>query len=207
MAGAWRGMFTQQQIQVDPPDGQVTSAWRRHLSPISASSGIPCITRDGKSWMSNVHRTQIGSRRRSVELWSDVSYVVPLPTDFHFRSVFAKGSKATDFERYELDDDCSQNTNSEPRSAYRMVKLLSLGGATCHRFPLAVLFHNLKALRIQKRWELDEKCLKNTYSNSGSAYRLVMLLPLGGATYCWIPLWVRFATFKCARISELVKSV
>jgi hypothetical protein len=132
---------------------------------------------------------------------------VPLPTDFHFRSIFAIGSKASDFERYELGDDCSQNTNGEPRSAFRMVKLLSLGGATCHRFPLAVFFHNLKALRIHKRWELHEKCRKHTYSNSGSAYRLDMLLPLGGATYCWIPLWVCFATFESAHISELVNSV
>jgi hypothetical protein len=46
----------------------ITSDWRRHLSPISASSGIPCITRDGDSWTSIVHRTQIGNRRRSNDL-------------------------------------------------------------------------------------------------------------------------------------------
>jgi hypothetical protein len=125
MAGASRGMCTQQQIQVDPSDGQATSAWRRHLSPISALSGIPCITRDGESRTSSVHRTQIGNRRRSVELCSDSHYDSPLPTDFHFWSVFAKGSKASDCERYQLDDDCSQKHKQQPRSAYRMVKLLS----------------------------------------------------------------------------------
>jgi hypothetical protein len=89
-----------------------------------------------RSSTSNVHRTQIGNRRWSVEPRSDFPYVAPLPIDFHFRSVFAEGSKASDFERYELDDDCSQNTNSEPRSAYRMVKLL---------------FGTFKALVSQKR--------------------------------------------------------
>jgi hypothetical protein len=77
-----------------------------------------------------------------------------------------------------------------------MVMLLSLGGATYRQFPLAVLFHNLKALIIRKWWELDEKCLKNTYSNFASAYWLVMLLQLRGAAYCWFPLPVRFATSK-----------
>jgi hypothetical protein len=32
--------------------------------------------------------------------------------------VFVDGSKASDFARYEPDDDCSQNANGEPRSAY-----------------------------------------------------------------------------------------
>jgi hypothetical protein len=114
-----------------------------------------------------------------------------------------EGSKASDFERYELDDDCSQNTNSESRSAFRMVRLLSLGGAISRRFP--VLF-SLKALIIQKRLELDEKCLEDTYSNSGSADRLVMLLQQFGATYYWFPFPVRFATFKSADISETVKA-
>jgi hypothetical protein len=41
-----------------PIDGEVTSAWRRHLSPIAAFSGIPCITRDGESRTSSVDRTQ-----------------------------------------------------------------------------------------------------------------------------------------------------
>jgi hypothetical protein len=41
--------------------------------------------------------------------------------------------------------------NSEPRSVFRMVTLSSLGGATNRRFPLAVLFHNLKVLIIRKR--------------------------------------------------------
>jgi hypothetical protein len=60
-------MQQQQEIQVDLSFGQVTSAWRRHLPPISASGGIP-ITRDGESWTSNVYRTQIGNRGRSVVL-------------------------------------------------------------------------------------------------------------------------------------------
>jgi hypothetical protein len=35
-----------------------------------------------------------------------------------------------------------------------------------------------------QRWQLDEKCLQNTNSKSGSAYRMVKLLQLGGATCC-----------------------
>jgi phosphate-selective porin len=77
-----------------------------------------------------------------------------------------------------------QNTNSETRSAYRMVKLLSLGGATYSLISASGPFHNLKALDYSKTMELDEKCLKDTYSNSGSADRMVKLLQLGGATCC-----------------------
>jgi hypothetical protein len=45
-------------------------------------------------------------------------------------------------------------------------------------------FRNLKALIIQTRLELDEKCLKDTYSNYGSADRLVVLLQQFGASCC-----------------------
>jgi hypothetical protein len=62
--------------------------------------------------------------------FSHFLYIAHVTVDFHFRSVFAKESKGNDFKWYELDADCSQNTNSESRSAFRMVKLLSLGGTT-----------------------------------------------------------------------------
>jgi hypothetical protein len=44
-----------------------------------------------------------------------------------------------------------KNTNNEPSSAYRMVKLPSLGGATYHRFPLPVRFDNWKSAKTGKR--------------------------------------------------------
>jgi hypothetical protein len=63
-------MFTQQQQQilVDLSDGQANSAWRRHLSPIFASGGIPLVTRNGDSRTSNVHTAQIGNWVQSIEL-------------------------------------------------------------------------------------------------------------------------------------------
>jgi hypothetical protein len=102
-------------------------------------TGIPFRTRDGESWtMQCLQNTkqQTGNGLLNCEATSPTYRT--LPTDFHFQYVFAKGSKTNDFKRYELDDDCSQNTNSEPRSTYRMVKFLSLGGATYRRFPLPV---------------------------------------------------------------------
>jgi hypothetical protein len=56
-------MFTQEQIRVDLLDDLSTLAWRRHLSPISASSRIPFKTRNGKSWTSNMsteHKLKTG---------------------------------------------------------------------------------------------------------------------------------------------------
>jgi hypothetical protein len=50
-------------------------------------------------------------------------------------------------------------------------------------------FQRLRKLRItQDRCMLDEKCLQNTNSQSGSAYRMVKLFPPRGATYWQFPL-------------------
>jgi hypothetical protein len=62
-----------------------------------------------------------------------------------------------------------------------MVKLLLLRGDTYRRFPLPVL---QKLWITRERWQLDEKHMQNTDSKSGSAYRMVKLLQLGGTTRC-----------------------
>jgi hypothetical protein len=54
-------------------------------------------------------------------------------------------------------------------------------------------FRSVQKSRItRERWQLDEKCLQNTNSKSGSVYRMVKLLLLSVATYRQCPLPVRF---------------
>jgi hypothetical protein len=55
-------------------------------------------------------------------------------------------------KRRELDDVglCVQDTNSKPETAYEMVWLLPLGGATFHRFQLTVLFTTGKGANNSK---------------------------------------------------------
>jgi hypothetical protein len=55
-----------------------------------------------------------------------------------------------------------------------------------------------EALLTRERWQLDEKCLQNTNSKPGSAYRMLKLLPLGGATYHDSRFRFVFATRKSA---------
>jgi hypothetical protein len=86
-----------------------------------------------------------------------------------------------------------QNTNNKPRSAFRMVKLLPLFGATYQRFSVRFV---RKARLTREGEQLNEKCLQTTKSKPGSAYGMVKLLPLCGATQRRFPLPVHFRTLN-----------
>jgi hypothetical protein len=132
------------------------SSYFRHAAPPSGSFRFRFIENrglleNGGSWMRKVYRTPIANRGRPIEWWSYFRHASPPSGSFRFWSVH-------------------------------------------------------KSWITRERWQLDEKCLQNTNSKSGSAYQMVKLLQLGGATCFWFPLWVRFATFKSAIISETVKA-
>jgi hypothetical protein len=72
-----------------------------------------------------------------------------------------------------------------------MIELLPLGSATYCRVPPPVRFRDIeKSLIIRKRRGLDEEYQQDTDSKPGSAYYLVVLLTLGGATCYQFPLQV-----------------
>jgi hypothetical protein len=69
-----------------------------------------------------------------------------------------------------------------------MVKLLSLGG-DIHSISASCMFSRVKkALKAQKRRQLEMLCLLNMNGKLGSAYDLVLLRPLGDTTWYCFPL-------------------
>jgi hypothetical protein len=131
-------MYTEHQYQIGVglSNGHITFATRRHLAAVSASVRFNDyenreLLENGGSWTRNVYRTPIANQ---VGLSNGQ---VTSATRRHLAAVSASGllqklrkSRITR-ERWQLDEKCLKNTNSKSGLAYRMVKLLQLGGATC----------------------------------------------------------------------------
>jgi hypothetical protein len=99
-------------------------------------------------------------------------------------------------EWWQLDENCLQNTNSKPDSAYRVVKLLLQCSATLRRFRFRSVPRLHKALITRERLELYEKCSQKTSNKLGSGFRMIKPLPLAGATCHWFHLPVRSRDLK-----------
>jgi hypothetical protein len=113
-------------------NGQVTSAMRRPLVAGSASGLYKNrgLLENGGSWTTNVYRTPISYRVRSIEWSSYFCYASPPSGGFASGPLQRLRKSRITRERWKLDEKCLQKTNSKSGSAYRMVKLLPLCGAT-----------------------------------------------------------------------------
>jgi hypothetical protein len=117
--------------------------------------------------------------------WSSYfRFAAPPSGGLRFRSVFRTSKSASNSKpmraKREIYTEHQQQTgvglsNDEVTSAIRRhLAAVSASG----------LFTRLrKALLTRERWQLDEICLQNTNSKPESAYQMVQLLPLDGATY------------------------
>jgi hypothetical protein len=95
------------------------------------------LLENGGSWMRNFYRTLIANQGRPIEWSRCFRHAAPPSGSFRFRSV---QKSWTTRERWQLEENSLQNTNSKPGSVYRMVKLLLLRVATYRRLPLPVRF-------------------------------------------------------------------
>lgn len=87
-------------------------------------------------------------------------------------------------------------------SAYQIIILLTLDGDSGRRFPLQVCYYAIKT--VITRWEMDENWIENTNSKPRWPHRMVILLPIGGATCQQFPFPVSFTPSRSASNSKTV---
>jgi hypothetical protein len=152
--------------------------------PVSASGLYKNrgLLEKGGSWTKNVYRTPMENRGRSVEWSSYFRRVAPPGGVFRFRCV-----STTTKNRKLLENGGSWMRNVCRPPIANQGWAIEWSSYFRHAAPPSgsSRFRSVKKSWISReRWQLDEKCLQNTNSKSGSAYRMVKILQVGGATCC-----------------------
>jgi hypothetical protein len=137
------------------------------------------LLENGGSWTKNVYRTLIANRGRSIEWSSYFCYASPPSGGFYFRSYKNRGvlENGGSWTRNVCRTPIANRGRSIECSSYFLLRVASSGG-----FRFRSVLTTSKIGITRNRWQLDGKCLQNTNSKPGSAYRMVKLLPPGGAT-------------------------